>query len=414
MNASLDIDYVRSRFPALGADHGGDWAYFDNAGGSQVLDGVIERVADYMATSPVQVGASYAKSELATQRQDEAAAAMAGFINAREPAEIIFGPSTTAMIGRLARALVPTLKRGDEVVVTNLDHESNITPWRRLAQDGVILREWRVRPETFQLHIDDLAPLLNARTRLVCFTQGSNVVGQLTPLAAATRLAHEHGADVCVDGVACAAHGAIDVKACDVDYYTFSTYKVFGPHLAVLYGKRDKLLALANLNHEFFNRDALPYKLQPGGTAHELVWGTTGIAAYYRDIGQRAGIAADAPLREHVEATAAAFATHEHTLAARLLAFLNGKPNVTIIGDTEAGPNRLPTISFTVAGRDSATIPPQLDPHRIAVRYGHFYAQRLIDDLGLAPKNGVVRVSMAHYNTLDEVDRLIEHLDPII
>ncbi|HET7587082.1 MAG TPA: cysteine desulfurase-like protein [Gammaproteobacteria bacterium] len=410
MNGSLDIDYVRSRFPGL-AD---GWAYFDNAGGSQVLDGVIERVAHYMATSPVQVGASYPVSELATRRQDDAAAAMAGFINARDPAEIIFGPSTTAMIGRLARALAPSLKPGDEIVVTNLDHEANITPWRRLAQQGIQLREWRVRPETFQLHVEDLAPLLNEHTRLVCFTQGSNVVGQLTPLAAATRLAHEHGAEVCIDGVACAAHGAIDVTACDVDYYTFSTYKVFGPHLAVLYGKRDKLLALANLNHEFFDRDALPYKLQPGGATHELVWGTTGVAAYYRDIGQRHGVAPDASLREHVQAAATAFAAHEHALAARLLDFLSSKPNVTIIGDTEAGPDRLPTIAFTVAGRDSATVPPQLDPHRIAIRYGHFYAKRLIDALGLAAQNGVVRVSMAHYNTLEEVDRLIERLQTIL
>ncbi|HET8551298.1 MAG TPA: cysteine desulfurase-like protein [Gammaproteobacteria bacterium] len=410
MNDKLDIDYVRSRFPAL-AD---GWAYFDNAGGTQVLDSVIDRVADYMATSPVQLGATYAVSERATRRQAEAAATMAAFINAHEPSEIVFGPSSSAMIGRLARALLPQLKPGDEIIVTDLDHEANITPWRRLAAAGIEIREWRVRPETYQLHVEDLAALLTARTRLVCCPQASNVIGTLTPVADIVRLAHKHGADVCVDGVAAAAHGAIDVNASDVDYYVFSTYKVFGPHLSVLYGKRDKLLALANLNHEFFDRHAVPLKLQPGGATHELVWGTTGVAAYFCDLGMRLGIASDAPLRAHVEAVGTAFAAHERALAARLLDYLNRKPNVTVVGDRQARDGRLPTISFTVAGRDSSTIPPQLDPHRVAVRYGHFYAKRLIDHLGLAPQNGVVRVSMAHYNTHDEVNRLIECLDRVL
>ncbi|HET6725100.1 MAG TPA: cysteine desulfurase-like protein [Gammaproteobacteria bacterium] len=410
MTTPLDIDYVRSRFPGLASG----WAYFDNAGGSQVLDSVVERVADYMRTSPVQVGATYSVSALASERQAEAAATMAAFINASDASEIVFGPSTTAMIGRLARALAPRLQAGDEVIVTNVDHEANITPWRRLAERGVGIRVWSVRPDDFQLHMDDLAALLNARTRLVCLTQASNVIGSLTPIREIARLVHEHGADVCVDGVAAAAHGAIDVRAADVDYYTFSTYKVFGPHLAVLYGKPDKLLALDNLNHEFFGRDAVPGKLQPGGATHELVWGTTGIAAYFRALGERLGVPADAPLRVHVNRAGEAFAAHERQLAARLLDFLNGRPNVSIIGDRLASPARLPTVSFTVAGRDSASIPPQLDPHKIAIRYGHFYAKRLIDDLGLAAQNGVVRVSMAHYNTVDEVDRLIGRLEPLL
>lgn len=407
MNKHFDIDYARSRFPALASG----WAFFDNAGGSQVLGTVIERVADYMATSPVQVGATYAVSELATQRQQEAAATMAEFLNARDASEIVFGPTTTAMIGRLARALRPQLRAGDEIVVTNVDHEANIGAWRRLAEFGIVIREWRVRPESWALELDDLATLLTERTRLVCCTHASNVVGSVTPVADIAQQAHAHGADLCVDGVACAAHGATDVQASDVDYYFFSTYKVYGPHLAVLYGKRDKLLKLANLNHEFFAPDALPYKLQPGGACHELAWGTTGVAAYFRDLGTRLGVAAEAPLRAHVQAAGAAFGAHERRLAARLLDFLATRPEVTVIGQPRVSDSRLPTISFTVADRDSATIPPQLDPHRIAIRYGHFYAKRLIDSLGLAQQNGVVRVSMAHYNTLEEVERLIERLD---
>lgn len=406
----LDIDYVRGRFPAL-AD---GWAYFDNAGGSQVLDAVIERIAHYLATSPVQLGASYAVSELADRRQQEAAVAMAGFLNAADPGEIVFGPSATALFGRLARALRPQLKAGDEIIVTNLDHEANIGAWRRLAEFGVRIKTWRVDPETCQLRLEDLAALLNERTRLVCFTHASNVVGSVLPVAAISRLVHDAGADVCVDGVACAAHRAVDVQTSDVDYYVFSTYKVYGPHLGVLYGKRDKLLALANINHEFFAADALPHKLQPGSAPHELVYGTTGIAAYYRDLGRRLGVADKAPLPKHVRTVKAAFELHEQELVARLLDFLASKPNVRVVGDPRPGNSRLPTVSFVVAGRDSADIPPQFDPHKIAIRYGHFYAKRLIDDLGLTAQNGVVRVSMAHYNSVGEVDRLIERLDVVL
>lgn len=403
----LDLDYVRSRFPALTDG----WAYFDNAGGSQVLGTVIDRIANYMRTSPIQLGATYAKSELASRRQHEATEAIAELLNVRDPHEIVFGPSATALFGRLARALRPLLRAGDEVIVTNLDHEANIGAWRRLIEFGIRIREWKVRPETFNLHIDDLAALLTNRTRLVCFTQASNVVGSVMPVAEIARLAHEAGADVCVDGVACAAHRAVDVQASDIDYYVFSTYKVYGPHLGVLYGKHDKLLALANLNHEFFAADALPYKLQPGGAPYELVYGAGAIRDYYRDLGIQLGVPQQAALRDHLHAVESAFHAHENELTARLLDFLGGRPDIRIVGNTRAGEDRLPTVSFVVAGRDSATIPPRLDPQRVAVRYGHFYAKRLIDALGLAAQNGVVRVSMAHYNTISEVDRLIAGLE---
>ncbi|MGH8369907.1 MAG: cysteine desulfurase-like protein [Gammaproteobacteria bacterium] len=397
---SLDPVAIRARFPGLDSD----WTFFDNAGGAQVLGSVIERVADYLRTSAVQLGASYAPSQLGTRRIEAAMSAMARFVNAADVSEIALGPSTTVMLRRLAKGLRPTLAPGDEIVVTDVDHESNITPWLRLREFGINIRTWKLNTDSWRLEPDDLKPLLNERTRLVCFTHTSNIVGNIEPVADITRLAHAHGAKVCVDGVAYAPHRAVDVRAWDVDLYVFSAYKVYGPHLGVLYGKRAGLLELANLNHEFISKDTLPGKLQPGAVPYELAYGLTAIPEYF-----------DSLHAAHGGDVWPAIAAHETALAGKLLDFLRSRKHIRIIGASHADPSRrVPTISFVVDGRDSAGIPAAMDRHHIGIRYGHFYAKRFIDSLGLSKQNGVVRVSAVHYNSMMEMDRLIDRLDKIL
>lgn len=403
--------FVRASFPTLASD----WAFMDNAGGSVPLGSVIERAAGYLRECPVQLGASYAQSELAQHRLDEAAEALAEFTHARETREVIVGPSTSVLIARLARALAPGLQAGDEIIVTNADHEANISPWLRLEDKGVVLRTWSLNRDSLRLELDDLEALLNERTRLVCFTHTSNILGSIEPVAAITRKIHEYGAEVCVDGVAYAPHHPLDVQAWNVDYYVFSLYKVYGPHLAVMVGKAQRLEQLANLNHSFFTATDLPVKFQPGGANYELTYASAAVPDYYAELGRRAGAASGADRRTLFQHAGDYMGAREEALAAPLLDYLTARPDVRVIGSTSPSPAvRTPTISFVVEGRDSATVPAAVDAHKVAIRWGHFYAPRLIEHLGLTPQNGVVRASLVHYNTVGEVERLIAALDAVL
>lgn len=408
---TLQLDFVRQHFPALASD----WTFFDNAGGSQVLKSVADRITEFLYNSNVQLGASYAVSQTATARVAEGAAAMATLINAASPEEVVLGSSTSALFRILAHCLGQTWQPGDEIIVTNSDHEANISPWMELQRLGIKVKTWKVNPDSLELRLEDLETLLSDRTRLVAVTHTSNVLGTINPIRAIADRVHAHGALICVDGVAYAPHRRVDVQALDVDFYAFSLYKVYGPHLALLYGKKAHLLALPGYNHYFIDRSAIPYKFQPGGTSYELSYSVTAIPQYLRALAQH-----------HFETEAAATATgqldqafqliqaHEAVLSDRLLTFLHSKPNVRVIGaPTAAATQRVPTISFVVDGVTSDQIPPQLDPHKIGIRYGHFYALRLIEDLGLLDHSGVVRVSMVHYNTIEECDRLIARLDSL-
>jgi cysteine desulfurase family protein (TIGR01976 family) len=406
----LDTDFVRSFFPALA----GDWVYMDNAGGSLAPRPVIDRARAYMARGPVQLGASYELSARAAEDVAAGQAAAALFMGAA-PGEAVVGPSTTMNAYVLAQALRPLLAPGDEVVVTNLDHEANNGAWRRLAEYGVVVREWAFDPTTLMLRPADLAPLLGPRTRLVCFTHCANVVGAFQDVAAITELAHGAGAWVCVDGVAYAPHRLVDVGAWDVDFYLVSLYKAFGPHLAAVYGKAELLRRARGQSHFFVGEDEVPYKLQPGGVNHELTAALPGMLDYFGAVHDHHFPGAGGDARTQLAQVYRLFAAHETTLVAPLLAFLGAHPRVRVLGPPTADPAvRAPTVSFVVAGRKSSEIPPLLDERRIAVRWGHFYAYRAVDALGLLPQDGVVRVSLAHYNTVDEVERLVEALDAVL
>ena len=405
----FDVRFARGHFPALTDD----WALFDNAGGSVPLAGVIERVRDYMSHWQVQLGASYRHSATATALVAEGLRAAERLVNAG-PGEVVLGPSSTMNVRTLSRALRPWFSPGDEIVVTNLDHETNIGAWRELASEGLVIRECRFDPARLELTLEGLEPILGQRTRLVCFTHCSNVVGRVHDAAAIIRRVHEAGALACVDGVACAPHRRVDVQALDADFYFLSLYKVFGPHLGLLYGKRDLLLRARGQNHFFIPEDDLPYKLEPGNVVHELTAALPAILEYLLALDEHhhPGSPAAEPVR--LARVYQDIAAHEATLAAPLLEFLQARPNVRVIGSTVAGAHRAPTVSFVVEGRDSGEIPARLDAERIGIRYGHFYAHRAIEALGRHGRNGVVRGSLVHYNTADEVGRLITALDRLL
>lgn len=408
---SLNSEFVRQHFPSLQ----GDWIFFDNAGGSQILQPVLDRLQQYFLTSNVQLGASYGLSQLAVERLDQVQQMVATLINATVPDEVVLGPSTSMLLRILAHCLGQTLQPGDEVIVTNCDHEANITPWLELQQLGVTVKVWPLNLDSLSLELSELEPLFSDRTRLVALTHTSNVLGQIVPIRAIADRVHQQGAQICVDGVGFAPHRLVDVQALDVDFYVFSFYKVYGPHLAMLYGKRELLLRLPGFNHCFIGPEVLPYKFQPGGANYELSYSLLGLEDYLKALASNLQPSlVHAPLRSQMIAAFEGISGHEQQLSQRLLSWLTQKPGVRIIGPTSHNQAvRVPTIAFSVNGVHSRTIPPQIDPHRIGIRHGDFYARRLIQALGLADQGGVVRVSLVHYNTLDECDRLLQLLDQI-
>lgn len=407
---NLNLDFVRGQFPSLS----GDWVFMDNAGGAQILKSVVNNIDEYLINSNVQLGASYEISKIATERVNEAPKMVAEFINAKEFSEIIIGSSTTLLIRILALSISQGFKPGDEIVVTNCDHEANIGAWIELEKKGMVIKQWKINQDSFQMEVDDLKPLMTDRTKLVAVTHTSNILGTLNPIKEFAKFVHSYGALICVDGVAHAPHRLIDVQDLDVDFYALSFYKVFGPHIAKLYGKKELLLEMPGICHFFIEADNIPYKFQPGSVNYELSYGLLGLRGYFNSLAETHKLNGSS-FRENALLAYKLITEHEELLADRLLNYLNSKPNINVIGETSSDKNkRVPTISFIVKDRVSDSITLKVDEHKIGIRYGDFYARRLINDLGLSKQNGVVRVSLVHYNTLDEVERLIKVLEQIL
>ena len=408
-NAGLDLDFARSQFPGL--DRG--WTFFDNAGGSQILKGALERINTFLIEKNVQIGGSYAVSQDAARALHEARVAAMHLVNASRPEEIVFGSSTTVLLQNLARAMASQLAPGDEIVVTVSDHESNIGPWDRLQAAGITLRIWPLNPQTLTLDLADLDPLLNERTRMVCVTHASNILGSINPIREIADHVHARGIRLCVDAVAYAPHRAIDVQALDADYYVFSLYKTYGPHYALMYGKYDLLLELDTLYHYFYGKDKVPGKLEPGNPNYELAYSTCGIVDYLCELGSRLG--EDGSMRRKIERAFEAITQQEDALTERLLSYLRSRNDCRIIGQpVNRDSQRVPTISFRFDGRDAAEICKAIDAEKIAIRFGDFHARRLAEYLDVTDRNGMLRVSMVHYNTVEEVDRLTAAFDRIL
>ncbi|MDX1528794.1 MAG: aminotransferase class V-fold PLP-dependent enzyme, partial [Gammaproteobacteria bacterium] len=358
----LDLQFVRDQFPSVG-----ELAFFENAGGTYVPQSVIDKVARYMRTTQVQPGGDFAPSILAAERMAESHRLMAEMLNAA-PEEVMIGISTSMNVYLLAQAVRHWFAPGDEVVVTNLDHEANNGAWRRLEEFGLKIREWQVNPETADLELDDLDALLNDHTRLVCVSQCSNITGSINDVAEIGRRVHDAGALICVDAVAYAPHRRLDVKALDVDFYLVSLYKLYGPHVSLLYGKRELLLKAKRQHHYFIPDDDIPLKLNPGGPNHEFTASLSGITDYFDSVHRHHFPGSNATLHVRMTECFDLITAHEERLAAPFVDFLRSKPGVRIIGRATADHEaRVPTFSFVVDGRDSNEFPRHLATHDVGI-----------------------------------------------
>ncbi len=409
---SLDIKYVRKHFPALK----NKMVFMDNAGGSQTLKGVMNRITDYLTNYDVQLGASYTTSANAGKVLKKAHQTIAEFINARRPEEVVIGPSSTMLFRILSLTISSKWKPGAEVIVTNSDHEANVSCWTDLKKKGIVIKIWKVNKKTLQFEIDDLKKLLTRKTKLVAMVHASNVLGTINPIKKIAKVIHDAGALLCVDGVAFAPHRLVDVRKLDVDFYVFSWYKVYGPHQAVLYGRHELLKKLDSLNHYFIGKDEVPYKLQPGNFNFELTYSIAAISEYFKNLHDHhfpKKLSEDP--KKKLQKAFALVADHEENLADYLLFYLFSNPDVVIIGQTKSSQKlRVPTISFIHKKLKSSDIVEQVDPHGIGIRFGDFYAKKLITDLGLKKYDGVVRVSLVHYNTMKEVRSLVKIFEKIL
>jgi len=404
----FDVAFARSHFPALETP----WALLDNAGGSVPPQQVVRRITEHLQRRPVQLGATYDLSREAGESVAAGRRAAATLLGA-EPNEVVLGPSATVLLGFLARALRPLWRKEDEVVVTNLDHESNVGPWRGLERTGIEVKEWRFRKDTMRLHVEDLEPLLSDRTRLVAFTHCSNLVGTVHDVESVVSLCREKDVLTCVDGIAYAPHRSIDVAELDVDFYAVSLYKVFGPHVGALFGRAELWEKARGCSHFFVEQT--PAKFEPGNPQYELVAGLSGILEYFDAIDRQHFALVEDDRRAQVERCFELMGDHERVLLRPLLEVLRDRPGVHLLGQEDADSDtRVPIVSFHVEDRDSSEIPPLLDERRLGTRFGHFYAIRSVRELGLEEKNGVVRISLAHYNEPREIERLVEALDEIL
>jgi cysteine desulfurase family protein (TIGR01976 family) len=402
----LDLDFVRAQFPAFREPSLEGFAHFENAGGSYACGQTIDWLNRYYRETKVQPYYVFAASTKAGEQMDAAKDRLAAWLNVGKD-ELHFGPSTSQNTYVLAQALRKILKPGDEVIVTNQDHEANVGAWNRLADDGIVVREWKIDPKTADLNRKDLEALLCPRTKLVAFTHCSNVVGSINAVREITDLIHQAGAWAFVDGVALCPHGMPDIMALGVDAYYFSLYKVYGPHLGVMFLRREINAALPNQGH-FFNDGKPGARFTPAGPDHAQIAAVNGVMDYMDAVADRHGLNGK-PVQSRATAVRELFRKHEIELLQPLLDFLAKRPKVRLIGRTRAT-ERAPTVAFTVEGRSSAEIAERLAVAKLGVGVGNFYAYRLIKSLDIDTEDGAIRVSFVHYTSKEEVDRLIQEI----
>ena len=400
---------IRRQFPSLASPT----VFFENAGGSQVPRVVADRIRDYMLSSYANYGAGYRESRQATRLLADAHDFVNLLFNGVDHGKAIIGASSSQLLRMLSECYAEVLKPGDAVVVAETNHEANAGPWTRLARLGVAVHLWKVDPASWQCPLDELERLLRrGGVRLVAFPHVSNVLGYTADARSIIGLAHRHGARVVVDGVAYASHHAIDVAALQADWYVYSTYKVYGPHQAALFGRSDAMAELTGPNHFFVKTGDHPKKFELGAICHEACAGILALGDYLKFLAEAPP---DAPVdRAIVERAFGIMPRFEQPLLARLLAFLSTKPAVRVIGPAEPIPGRVGTVSFVHATLRSAEIARAANDAGIGIRNGHCASHRLCSALGLDPDDGVVRASFVHYNTPQEMESLIEVLERVL
>ena len=403
---AFDTAFAREQFPAFAEPSLRDWAFFENAGGSYACRQVIERLTRFYTETKVQPYYPYPASEAAGAAMDEAYIRLAGYLNVGVD-EIHFGPSTSQNTYVLERALRSLWKEGDEIVVSNQDHEANAGAWRRLAETGIIVREWAIEPATGALDLDALRRLLTERTRMVALPHCSNILAAVNPLAEISTLAHAVGAIVVADGVAYAPHGLPDVAALGVDIYLFSLYKTWGPHLGLMTVRRELLEAVDNQGH-FFNAGVARKKLLPAGPDHAQIAAAAGVADYLDLVdGHHFEEPCDPAARGR--RLSELFHAHEAALMAPLLEWLRNRDDVRILGP-EHPELRAPTVSILPLRKDVGEIHRVLTQHKLMTGIGHFYGVRPLRAMDVPTDPGVLRLSFVHYTEEREIERLLAGL----
>jgi len=406
----LDVDWVREQFPALKETVNGQLAvFFDAPGGTQVPQRVIDAISEYLSKWNANLGGAFLTSQRSDLIVEQAHEAMADFLNCA-PDEVVFGANMTTLTFALSRAIGRELKSGDELLVTCLDHDANVSPWVCLEERGAKVRTADIRPTDCTLDMFDLQAKIRRTTKLVAVGWAANAVGTINDVREAVRMARVVGALTFVDAVHYAAHGLIDVKALDTDFLACSSYKFFGPHQGILYGKREQLLRLRPYKLRVCS-EKLPDRWETGTQNHECMAGVTAAVDYIAEVGRRHS-SEGLTRREAIVAGYEVFQQHERELASRLIAGLLEISGLTFYGITDPAKaeQRTPTVAIRLEGYSPRDLAMRLGERGIFTWDGNYYAINLAERLGVQQSGGMLRIGLAHYNTMEEVERLLTDL----
>lgn len=408
MNASdsLDLDWIRSQFPSLSLDAGGSPAVFlDAPGGTQVPKRVVDAVAETLIQANSNTHGPFLTSQRVDQVIADAHQAAADLVGC-DSDEVVFGPNMTSLTFALSRSIGRELKPGDEIVLTALDHDANFAPWKALEETGAVIHVADFRRDDCTLDIDQLLSLINERTKVVAVGYASNAVGSITDVTRIAAAARAVGAWSFIDAVHYAPHGPIDVKRIGCDFLACSAYKFFGPHQGILYGRRELLTKLQPYKVRPAD-DLPPWRWESGTQNHEAMAGVTAAIDYLAEIGAKAGYAGTR--RQRLSAAMAATSAYERILSEKLVTGLLAIPTVEFFGirEPERFDHRTPTVSIRVADMTSLEVATRVGEQGFFVWEGNFYAINLSEQLGVEDSGGMVRIGCAHYNTVEEIDRLL-------
>ena len=408
----LDLTWIRAQFPALAQEVNGHPAvFFDGPGGTQVPQRVIDAVTDYLIRHNANTHGAFATSRRTDETIDAARAAMADFLGCAAD-EVVFGPNMTTLTFAISRAFGRDIRPGDEIVLTRLDHDANVAPWKALEERGTVIRMVDIDTEECTLDMADMARAIGPRTKLVAVGYASNAVGTINDVTTITRMAHAVGALVYIDAVHYAPHGPIDVRALDCDFLACSPYKFFAPHMGALYGKREHLARLRPYKVRPAS-DAIPDRWETGTKNHEGLAGVTAAIEYLAELGQRITPATTrrAALVQAMEAIKA----YERELSEQLIANLLAIPGLTFYGisDPTRFDMRTPTVAVRLAGRTPRELADALGRRGIFCWDGNYYAINLTERLGVESDGGMLRIGLVHYNTAEEIELLLEALNEL-
>jgi selenocysteine lyase/cysteine desulfurase len=402
----LDLEFIRSQFPAFSEPSLEGWAFFENAGGSYPCIQVINRLTDFYMKNKVQVNYPYPASTIAGKLMEASYKRMADYMNVDE-SEIHFGPSTTQNIYVLANAMRPMWKDGDEIIVSCQDHEANAGAWRRLSDPGINIVEWHVDKETGLLSLDTLGNLFTERTKMVAYPHCSNIIGHVNPVKEISRLTKNYDAISVVDGVGLAPHGFPDLNDLEADIYLFSLYKTFGPHLGLMYVDHELIGKMENQSH-FFKEGISRSMLTPAGPDHAQIAASSGIIDYFDAVYEHHFEEKATPAQRNL-AINGLFHDHEKELMERLLDFLRSRDDIQIIGPDSIA-EREPIVSIIPKNKKIKRVYADLIRHKLMLGLGNFYAVRPLMDMNIPTQPGVLRISFLHYTSKEEIDQLIDGL----